>query len=652
MRGIRFVALRTIVLALAGACAVGPAGAMSLGNPEVVSYLGQPLRMRVPVILENTSDASGQCVRLINAPAGDVPGLSFGRVELERGADATYLLVSSTLPIGEPILRVAVEVGCLQRVRREFTLFLDPPPTPGGTALAQGAAPPGPPAVEFGPPEVIGHLGQPLLVYVPLVGEAARTVSEACVRPASSASSEPPRVLNDIRVALIDRGGERSLRIHTPEPVNDARVRFIVEVGCDQPTRREFALQIEPPALASLAADQAVAAPVGPAPARAPARRLARAKLPPVLPPAPAAPTPAAEVPAELPRSQPAESRPPEPQRPAPEAAPRADRLVLAPPEDTPRPNEPMAIAEKPRPERPSERELEVLKRVEELAAEVKKLRAELETTNLRNRQLSDRADATSYAWIGAVAAVLLLGVGFLIGARGRTRYREAPEGHDPAGPMTRILGHKAEPARPTAPAAMSAAGGAGPIFADGRRPAAEDTQGASTAIMVTEFGDTTQVIGELYSPYIGTKPAAPEQPGEARLPEPARPRQPTAPSEATTVAGPQTKTEIALDLDLGQERASILSPQTKTEIAVDIDLFERNSQIGRDLQREYERLDLLARKPDPPPQPEPKQPGPGTELDQPTIAGTTTPLTTRLELDLDLSTIGQNPAKPPKKPE
>jgi hypothetical protein len=134
---------------------------------------------------------------------------------------------------------------------------------------------------------------------------------------------------------------------------------------------------------------------------------------------------------------------------------------------------------------------------------------------------------------------------------------------------------------------------------------------------MVTEFRDTTQVLGELYSPYIERGP-------------------PTQPN-------PQPRAETGMDLDLGQERTTVFSPQTKTEIAVDIDVFESNSQIGRDLQREYERLDLAGGpKPEAPPAPAP-EPDPASLL-----GATTMPLTTKLDLDLDLSTVAQ-PPKPKK---
>jgi hypothetical protein len=623
--------LSAMALAVAASFATGPASALSLGNPDVTSYLGQPLQMRVPVVLDDTPESTAQCSRIVGQPGADIPSLVLGRIDVERTATGSFLRVSTTDPIVEPVLRVVLEVGCLQRVRREFTLLLDPPagvasvggavpaPMPAAPATAAVAAPAR--AIDFGTPDVMGVRGQPLLFTVPIYGDFARSLTSACVRTGRSDSAEAPRVLNDARVELLDRDGARSLRVHTPDPVNDARVRVFIDLGCDRPLRREFVLQIDPPRLAQ-APSLAEAAVPAPPPVKKPAKQVVRVQAPP--PPAPppvpvvTAPPPKPEPAVEPP---PAETKPIEPAQLPPREGPgKNDHLVLTAPEDLPRQ------------QGPTDRELEVLKRVEELSAEVKKLRTELDASAVRNRELAERANSASYAWAAAAFAALVLGLGVALNWRSRPRNEDRASEKDRTGPMTRILG-KAETRAPTPPQ-PSMTEGAGPAtiaaIAAAHRAHETDTQGASTAIQVTEFRDTTQVIGELYSPYIDKDKAAN-----------------TRPPAPETNAGPQTRTEIALDLDLGQERTTALSPQTKTEIAVDIDLFERNSQIGRDLQKEYERLDLIAgSKPVPPaPKPEP-EPDPATLL-----GGTTMPMTTKLalDLDLDLSTVQ---AKPPKKPD
>src|SRR5262245_50560946 len=68
-RGLRIL-LRLSVFALAVVAGffATPAAALSLGNADVVSYLGQPLHMRIPVVLDEPGDVAQQCVRIINQP--------------------------------------------------------------------------------------------------------------------------------------------------------------------------------------------------------------------------------------------------------------------------------------------------------------------------------------------------------------------------------------------------------------------------------------------------------------------------------------------------------------------------------------------------------------------------------------------------------
>jgi hypothetical protein len=626
--------LRAVALSVALALAAPAATAISLGSPEVLSRLGQPLQLRVPVTHDDVPDLSAQCVRLVHLLDADIPSLNAGRIAMERATGGSHIVVTTGQPIDEPALRLMLEVGCLQRIRREFTLLLDPPTAhPAVPQAAQAPqAPQVPPArtaplaapvgIEFGPPQIMGTIGQPLLVNVPITGPGVASLAESCVRAARSDSGELPRVLNDARVALIDRDGGRALRVHTPEPVFDARVRFILDVGCERPVRREFVVALDEPRLPEVVA--------APAPAAAPAeppRRVAQAPAPPrpavaVAPKLPR-PAPPPEKPALPEPPQAAEPKPIEPARlPPREPSPSADRLVLTPPEEQP----PAAG--------PTEREREVLKRVEALSAEIQKLRSELELATTRNRELTQKSSSSAYAWGAAVAAALLFGLGLMLGSRGRRRMAEEPR-ESPAGPMTRILGQSPEPrtsARtvPTPAPVPRTAAPAPREPAPETRPPDTDAHADSTAIMVTEFRDTTQVIGELYSSYVDRHPTT-QQAGP-----------PTQPS-------PQTKTEIALDLDLSKERTTVLSPQTvspqtlspqtKTEIAVDIDLFESNTQIGRDLQREYERLDLAAGGKPPADIPKPDEAktipmGPGKGLD----------------LDLDLPSAAKDPKQPPKK--
>src|SRR5882672_5326663 len=138
--------LRSLVLAVATSLAAAPAAPLSLGTPDVASFLGQPLQLRVPVVLDDPTDGGAQCVRVISQPGGDVPTLSVARIEVERGIAGAFLRVSTPQPVDEPVLRVVLEIGCTQRVRREFTLLLDPPIVTAGANVGGQSTP----EIEFG----------------------------------------------------------------------------------------------------------------------------------------------------------------------------------------------------------------------------------------------------------------------------------------------------------------------------------------------------------------------------------------------------------------------------------------------------------------------------------------------------------------------
>jgi hypothetical protein len=555
-------------------CFGPPAAGLGLGAPEINSYIGQPLALRLPLTIEDSDDLGPQCLRLINQPEGDLPGLGAGRVTLERGQSGAALRITSLQPVQEPALRIALEIGCKQRVRRDFTVLLDPPPLTAPPAPVQ----PAPPAIQLGTPEVLGTRGQPLLVHIPVL--AAPALAPECVRTGRSDSAVAPRVLNDARALLLDRDGRRALRLYTPDPVNDERVRVIVEFGCEQPVRREFAFLLEPARLAATVEPLTAAAAPTAAPrrvAKAPPRARAVEVHAPV---APTAPSPTSQdkaspqVPSPAPAPSPAPEAPSQPVRAAPAAI---DQLVLKEPDE-----------QAPSTVRPAPPDPEVLRQIEVLTAEVKQLRAELEAANRRYRELESRRETASYAWAAGLAAVLLIGIGLVLRRRPRDEVARAPQ--ESAGPLTRILGQPQRERRATAGA--SAAASADPPLT----VPAKDT--GSTAIQVTEIGDTTQVIGELYATYVshGQTRSEPRQPSVAPVATTAASQTASPPTEP----GPQTKTEIALDLDLSQERTSMLAPQTRTEIAVDIDLGERPTEIARQIEREYERIARERVNPDP----------------------------------------------------
>jgi hypothetical protein len=107
--------------------------------------LGERLYARVPLVGEGAADVATECVRLIpDSVLQDAPALANARIGIDRKSSPPAVVVTTPAPVGEPAVRFVLEMGCGNRLRREFVLLIDPPDLPSvQTAAVQGAmAPP------------------------------------------------------------------------------------------------------------------------------------------------------------------------------------------------------------------------------------------------------------------------------------------------------------------------------------------------------------------------------------------------------------------------------------------------------------------------------------------------------------------------------
>jgi hypothetical protein len=130
----------------------GLASAVALGNIALQSSLGQPLRVVIPVALNSGENLNASCLKLVADPEPGAPQLLTGRVSVERNAATTRLIVTTRRAVDEPALRLSLQAGCGDTVRRDYVLLLDPQGTGRDTMVASadpeefrnyaGAAPP------------------------------------------------------------------------------------------------------------------------------------------------------------------------------------------------------------------------------------------------------------------------------------------------------------------------------------------------------------------------------------------------------------------------------------------------------------------------------------------------------------------------------
>ena len=131
------------VLALALLMAAPPSGAVSVGEIEVRSYLGDKLDARIAVAPGAGESIRGACFSLSPDGTPGVPRLSAGGLVLQRSASGTYLRIRSTAPIDDPAFALGIVIACPGQApqgTKEFSVLVDP--------RTRAAAP----TVEAGPP--------------------------------------------------------------------------------------------------------------------------------------------------------------------------------------------------------------------------------------------------------------------------------------------------------------------------------------------------------------------------------------------------------------------------------------------------------------------------------------------------------------------
>ena len=136
----------TTAVALATALISSPTGALAAVLGEVVSLspIGEPLRAEIGII-GGFDRETANCLRIGAAGdgAGDLPWVSGARLAVIGGTNPR-VAVTTSRAINEPVVQIAVEDVCENRLRREYTLLLPYPvstPTAPASPRQQPSAP-------------------------------------------------------------------------------------------------------------------------------------------------------------------------------------------------------------------------------------------------------------------------------------------------------------------------------------------------------------------------------------------------------------------------------------------------------------------------------------------------------------------------------
>lgn len=188
--------------------------AIGLGELRGQPRLGDRLRLDVEIIGAEKSSLDANCFSLIRpSDDGDLPWLSKGSISLRSG-HPIVLEIRSNVPLREPVLQVALAIGCGYDISREYTLLASPE-----IAAFQGA--------KLSESAVVEPVAPPSL------GTASKRASAGGRKAEGERISAPPiremaRRPPKLRQALPDRlmlsgggeVGEPSLRLATELSIN------------------------------------------------------------------------------------------------------------------------------------------------------------------------------------------------------------------------------------------------------------------------------------------------------------------------------------------------------------------------------------------------------------------------------------------------
>lgn len=102
------------------------AHAMGLGEIEVTSHLGEPLRARVAVTLDTDGAPSNDCVRLVGT-ALQHPELADAELTLSNRGGRHFAVIRTATPVNDPMFDLTLRgEGCGLAIQKDYVVMLSP----------------------------------------------------------------------------------------------------------------------------------------------------------------------------------------------------------------------------------------------------------------------------------------------------------------------------------------------------------------------------------------------------------------------------------------------------------------------------------------------------------------------------------------------
>ncbi len=135
----RGAALLLFTLALGA----GPVRAAGLGEIELLSRLGEPLRAAVGLTGANAAALDPGCLRLTEGRGTeDLPTIRRARLTIDDGPQGTRVMVSTVDPVPHPVVVLAIRMACEAELTRQYVLLMPAPDALRLPRLGPGQATP------------------------------------------------------------------------------------------------------------------------------------------------------------------------------------------------------------------------------------------------------------------------------------------------------------------------------------------------------------------------------------------------------------------------------------------------------------------------------------------------------------------------------
>ena len=221
------------VIFAASALASQQVWALGFGRAVSDAVLGQAVSFTVPVSVDAGEHFGPECVSTQVYYGESLLPSSAVRADVERGAaDGAWIVrITTSVPVQEPIVEIALNAGCERRFTRRFSVFADPPSL--GTTPAQVA--PLLPATTFAAPAPASAPTAFGLAYAAQRGASAtagagarpRVVRKGPTMALANELSAPPPA----RRPAVDNGVAHKAGPHASAPAPIDTSRLVLDAG-------------------------------------------------------------------------------------------------------------------------------------------------------------------------------------------------------------------------------------------------------------------------------------------------------------------------------------------------------------------------------------------------------------------------------------